>query len=224
MMKKIKFLLLTFLLAGSVIFPQNRFSLDIGYGNYLSNSENSLRIMGDEKYRSYIFYGFSFQKEDLYGLNLMLEYSYNNIKKDDIIKFYQTGEASPEIIGSFNGDMTLICHNIDLSYIKNIGKNFSLGAGPSFVITNRIFEIDRKLTIDTRQVSLYDKLASSGLGLSGFLMFSLPLTEDQKLFLNSKLKLRYTHSVWFDKGIRNLDDYNQDFLTAQISAGIGYSF
>ncbi len=53
----------------------------------------------------------------------------------------------------------------------------------------------------------------------------VPINRSKKyFFFTSKLKFRYTHSIWFDKGIRNLDDYHQEYFTVQILAGIGYAF
>ncbi len=70
-----------------------------------------------------------------------------------------------------------------------------------------------------------DKLASSGLGVNGFLEFSISLDNSGiYFFFTSKLKIRYTYSIWFDEGIRNLDNYHQEFLATQISVGLGYSF
>lgn len=222
-MRKYLLLLTVVLIIDSNILPQNRLSLNIGYGYYLSNSENSLKIMGNESFHSFLFYGFSFEKENVLGLNLMLEYSYHQITKNNVIQFVRTSAASPEPIGFLEGDMSLISHNIDLDWVNNISQYFSYGIGPSIVIVNRIFEINN-IPIGSTSLSFYDKLASSGMGLNGFLMFNIPLDKRGKLFFNSKIKLRYTHSIWFDKGIRNLNDYYQSFFTGQVSAGIGYAF
>jgi hypothetical protein len=50
------------------------------------------------------------------------------------------------------------------------------------------------------------------------------LTSGIYFFFTSKLKIRYTYSIWFDEGIRNLDNYHQEFLATQISVGLGYPF
>jgi hypothetical protein len=55
-------------------------------------------------------------------------------------------------------------------------------------------------------------------------MLNIPLSENSKFSIITKLKLRYTYSIWFDEGIRKLDNYHQEFLTSQLSLGIGYSF
>ncbi|MGE5846165.1 MAG: hypothetical protein ACM34O_05540 [Ignavibacteria bacterium] len=121
-------------------------------------------------------------------------------------------------------DASLINHNIDLAYIGIISPYFSWGLGPSFVITNRIIEIDNP-DAEAITLLLYDKLASSGLGANAFIDFSVPFSETENyFFFSSEIKFRYTHSIWFDEGIRNLDNYKQEFLVFTLSAGIGYSF
>jgi len=209
----ISFFLFTFTL--SIIHAQNKVDLHFGYGHYLNNSENSMKLMSEEKFRFYNFYGFTYQRNDLWGYNLILDYDYNKIIKNNIIEFVRTGPDSPDPLFFFSGDITLINHNIDLDIVKKYDQYFSYGFGPSFVITNRILDIPDHL---------YDKLASSGLGLNGFIELSVPLDKDEQFFFTSKLKVRYTYSIWFDKGIRDLDDYYQEFLTAEIFAGVGYAF
>jgi hypothetical protein len=222
MMKKFILLVTLFIFPISLVYSQNKISVNLVYGNYLSNSENSLQITKDKKFRDFLTYGFTIQKEDLFGMNLMLEYSYHNIKLDRIIKFEFYDPAPVPGTPPFWADMSLISHTFDLDYALKLQKYFSYGFGPSFEIINRIFKIDK---ISGTNLTLYDKLASSALGVNGFLDFLYPLWESKNyLFLSCRLKLRYTHSIWFDKGIRDLDNYSQEFLTGQISLGLGYSF
>lgn len=203
-----------FLLTNAKIISQNKININVGYGHYLTNSENATKIVGDKKFQSYVLYGFSYLREDLFGLNMMIEYSYQEITKKDVIQFIlyvpDPDPAPPPI----SGDIQLVTHNFDLDYSARINKNFSFGIGPSFIIVNRILEVGNLL---------YDKLASSGLGVNGYSEFSIPLNGDNYYF-TSKLKFRYTHSIWFDKGIRNLDNYFQEYFTVQLLVGIGYSF
>jgi len=210
-----------FLFISVSIYSQNKISINGGYGNYLINSENSLKIMEDKKYRSHFLFGIAYQREDVFGHNLMFEYSFQQITKEDIIEFVSTSNESPEVNYKFGGDISLVSHSFDLNYIRSINKSLSYGIGPSFVIVNRILEIPLREGYG----SFYDRLASSGLGINGFLNLTFPLSDNKEyFFFNSELKFRYTHSIWFDKGIRNLDNYYQEFLTAQIIVGIGYSF
>ena len=217
-MRKYILLCILFTFFYTLSYSQNKLYVNFGYGTYLENSENALKVMGDKKFRSHLVYGFIYQREDVMGFNLMIEYAYNRITKEDVMEFARTGSNSPEIIDIFGGDAVLINHTFDLDYLGEINKYLSYGIGPSFIITNRIIDVDE---------TLYDKLASSGLGLNGLLEFSIPLASSESedyFFFTSKLKFRYTYSVWFDEGIRKLDDYYQEFLSTQFSIGLGYSF
>lgn len=223
-MRKYILVLVLLLTANSFISSQNKMSVNFGSGYYLSNSENTLKIMDDKKFRTYLVYGFTYQRENLFSYNLMVEYSYHQIIKKDVIEFITYNSSSPEPIGIIYGDMSLISHNIDFDYVANINEYFSYGIGPAIVITSRILEIEDNVFEESNS-SLYDKLASAGLGINAFFEVTYPLTESKNFFfITSKLKLRYTHSTWFDEGLRNLDNYSQEFITTQFSIGIGYSF
>ena len=224
MMKKCTLILIALITTGSFVFAQNKISMNFGYGYYLKNSENSLKVMGDKKFLPHWFYGLTFQRDDILGLNLIVDYSYHQITKKDVLIFTRTSSSSPDVIGFFGSDMSIISHNIDIDYVGKIDEYFSYGIGPSLIIVNRIFEIDEN-DPDGYDLSFEDKLASSGLGANVFFDFTYPLSETKSFFfITSRLKFRYTHSIWFDKGIRNLDNYNQEFITSQLSVGLGYSF
>lgn len=61
--------------------------------------------------------------------------------------------------------------------------------------------------------------------MNGFVRFTTSLNEiGNDLIFISVLKLRYTHSIWFDEGLRKLDDYNQEFFVVQLSLGFAYNF
>lgn len=227
-MKKLFLLtIITIFLSSGNAFSQNRISVNAGYGYYLQNSENDLKIMGDKKFSTLFSFGADYERLNILGMHLSLGYNYSSVTEENVIEFPYTGEAGPDIIGSYGADLTFTTHCIDLSYISRIHKNFAFGAGPSFIIINRILEIDeQRINVGGQSYTLgfYDKLASSALGVNGFLQFTLPLKADNKLFVNSKLKFRYAHSIWFDEGIRKLDNYEQEFITSELSAGIGYFF
>jgi hypothetical protein len=204
---------------------QTKISLQGGFGYFLSNSENSSKIMGDKEYRSNIPLGFSFQTNKLFGQKVSFEYSYNKIMKKDVLTFIRTAPDNPTPIGHSGIDATLVNHNFDLNYIGNIYPLLTYGIGPSFVITNRIIESGSFSPPDGFWAYYYDKLASSGLGANVFIDLQIPFSEEQNYFyFTSKLKVRYTYSIWFDEGIRKLDDYYQEFVTTNLTVGIGYSF
>lgn len=215
-MAKIILFSVLFFLNNTIVNSQNKININIGYGHYLINSENSTKIMGGKKFQSYILYDFSYLRENLLGFDMMFEYSYQKITKKDIIEFIIYDPSPNPAPPPLFGDIELIKHNFDFDYTARINKYFSFGIGPSFIIVNRILDVD---------TVLYDKLASSGLGINGFTELSFPLTSGkQYLYFTSKLKLRYTHSIWFDKGIRDLDNYDQEYFTTQLLIGIGYNF
>jgi hypothetical protein len=224
-MRKNLFLILLFISYNSFIYSQNRVSINVGLGYYLLNPENSNKVVGDKRFKWYLQFGLAYQRDDILGSSFIFEYSYNRSTKEDALIFVRTSEIGPEPIGYFGADVSLINHNFDIDYVRNINNLIVFGAGPSFVITNRIVETGNLLIGEEGSVSLYDKLASSGIGLNTFLNFSIPFSESEHyFFFTSNIKLRYTHSIWFDEGNRKLDDYSQDFFTTDLSVGIGYSF
>ena len=223
---RIYLLLVLFFLSGCAFtYSQNRLSINVGPGYYLLNSENSNKVVGDKRFKWYFHFGFAYQSDNILGNSLLFAYSYNEVTKEDALLFVQTSEISPDPIGYNGADVSLINHNFDFDYVGFIDQYFTYGLGASFVISNRIVESDNILIGEEGVTSLYDKLASSGIGLNTFINFSIPFSEGEDyFFLTSNIKLRYTHSIWFDEGIRKLDDYSQDFITSELSVGIGYSF
>ena len=223
-MKKLSIIFIYFFLTKMHLFSQDKLDFQFGYGYYISHSENQLHIMADQEFSSYLSYGVSYQKENIFGVRLLLNYSYHEIKKENIFNLvYIRGDGDPPL-KTFIGDISHINHNIDLDYIDNFSNYFSFGIGISFVINNRILNVERILEGEQTRV-LNDKLASSGIGANGILKFFLPLNKGENYFyLTSILKLRYTHSIWFDEGIRELDNYKQEYISSNLSIGIGYSF
>jgi len=218
------FLILLLISFNSFNYSQNELSINVGPGYYLLNSENSNNIVGDKRFKWYLHFGFAYQRNNILGSSLIFEYSYNELIKEDAILFVITSEVSPDPIDYIGADVSLINHNFDLDYVGDISQLFAYGFGPSFVISNRIVEVDN-FKFAEATLSLHDKLSSSGIGFNAFLKFAIPFSECANyFFFNSKIKFRYTHSIWFDEGIRKLDDYSQDFLTSEFEAGIGYGF
>ena len=203
-------------------FTQNRLSVNVGPGYYLLNSENSNKVVGDKRFKWFFHFGFTYGRENLFGHNLLFEYSFHQITKDDAIVFVRTDPSPDPYIGAFGANLTLTNHNFDFDLAGTINNLIAYGAGPSFVITNRLVETNEEAF---GEHNLFDKLASSGIGLNTFLNFSIPFSESEHyFFFTSNIKLRYTHSIWFDEGNRKLDDYSQDFITTELLMGIGYSF
>lgn len=215
MMKNYLALLLVVIL-NALMMPQNKANVNLGIGFYVNNSENSMRIMRGEKYHSYFQYGFTYERENFYGCDLQFDYSFHQNTKEHLLQFAILDEDGTHAVGMTPGDVSLRIHNFDVSYTKKMDKYFTWGAGPSFALINRIIDV---------QNHLYDKLASSGLGVNAFLEFSIPFNPAKPdFYFTSNMKFRYLHSIWFDKGNRNLDDYSQWFLTSELTVGIGYAF
>jgi len=224
-MRKYSIIFILCFLGSTVIISQNKVNINIGYGTYLNNSENSMKIMGDSKFRSFASYGITYQMDNIIGCDLLFDYSFNQITKKDVQSFGITGPDSPTILGTFGGDLSLYSHNFDIDFVGIIDQYLSFGIGPSFIIVNRVFEINGSPITNETNHSVYDKLASSGFGVNGFIEYIIPLSNNKNFFyISSNLKLRYTHSIWFDKGLRNLDNYFQEYITTQFSIGVGYSF
>ncbi len=229
-MKPAFLITILFLSANYFIHPQNTISISSGYGYYLNNSENSLKIMGDKRYKSYFLFGMAYQG-NIFSNKFIFEYSYHQMQKNDVIQFVRTASELDEngnvvVLGTIGTDASIINHNFDLNYVGTINPILSYGFGPSFIITNRIIEVEPYSTEgEVNTHSLYDKLASSGLGANIFIELSVPFSEAEEFFFfTSKMKFRYTHSIWFDEGLRNLYNYKQEFLIFNLSLGIGYSF
>lgn len=225
-MKKIMIFCSIGFLIPQFMIAQNRISLNFGCGYFFYNSENSMQVMGDKKFDSHLIFGFDFTRNNILGMDLTAEYSYSHVKKENTLVAHITAPVNSNVIAAYGSDVILNQHSIDLSNRYSPTKILSLGIGPSLVFVDRIIEMTvPPVEGSVYQKKLYDKLASAGIGLNGYVEFSYPLTEsEQYFFISSKLKVRYSHSIWFDEEGRKLDSYQQEFIDAQIVIGIGYSF
>ncbi|MCW8960965.1 MAG: hypothetical protein OQK29_05330, partial [Ignavibacteriaceae bacterium] len=70
-----------------------------------------------------------------------------------------------------------------------------------------------------------DRLASFNIGINGLINMRIPLSKNAEYwYFYSGLKIRYLHGLFYDEGLRDLENYNQNFVTAILTIGIGYSF
>lgn len=222
-MRKFLLILLSFLLITTHIYSQNRITFNFGYGYFLYNSENSMKIMGDKKFDSHLSYGVRFLRKDILGLDISLGYSFSESVKKRTLIFYRTDPNSPTIVDSYGSDVTLLTHTIELNYYTQITSYLSAGIGPTFLFANRILEAN--FPGEGAKFNIYDKLASACIGGNVFVEFTIPLNDAENyFFLSPKLKAVYAHSFWFDEKGRILDNYKQEFLDTQISVGVGYNF
>ena len=201
----------------STSFTQHQITVKPSLGIYIYNSENSLKIMGDENYL--LNYGFevSYENKYLYGYDIQVDYSYSYSDFDNVLEFVYTGESGPDPLGYFHSDVSLSFHNFDISLKSEINEYFSYGFGPSFSFVNRSYIIDH--------YDFEDRLASFAIGVSGSIDVRLPLDENTNYwYFYSGLKLRYLYGLFYDEGLRDLSDYNQHFVTGNFSIGLGYNF
>jgi hypothetical protein len=198
------------------LYSQNQITVSPVIGLYLYNSENSLPVMGDENYL--LNYGFeiSYRNKNLFGYIIQFDYSYLYSGIDEVIKFVRTGEGFPDPI-VFYSDVSLSLNTFDISLNDKLGNIFSYGFGLSFSIVNRSIIIGYS--------DFVDRLASFNIGLNGIIDMRIPLSNNAEYwYFYSGLKFRYLHGFFYDEGLRDLDDYEQDFVTANLAIGIGYNF
>ena len=203
-------------------FAQHQITVAPVIGFYIYNSENSLPVMGDENYL--LNYGFevSYRNNDLLGHMIQFDYSYLYSGVDDVLKFVRTGEGGPEPLGYFYSDVSLSLNTLDLSINGKLSNIFSYGFGPSFSIVNRSVTIENP-AIGYRDFE--DRLASFNIGVNGIIEMRIPLSEQINYwYFYSGLKFRYLYGLFYDEGLRDLSDYNQIFVTANLAIGIGYNF
>lgn len=207
-MKKLTFILCIFFI-NSFINAQSFLGVEAGYGGYLLNSENDLHLLADHKMTDYYFGGLTYQFPINSDYSLSADYNFTSRTIEGLYE-NEFWDDNMTYLRTVNTDYTLLHHSYDF-VLKSLddSKKVSYGFGPTFVITNRILG---------EGTDWYDKLASSGIGVCATLELVEPLQIDSdNLTYNIQAKLRYTHSVWFDKGIRKLDGYKQEFVMLQLS-------
>jgi hypothetical protein len=201
----------------SVSFAQHQITVKPSIGLYIYNSENSLKIMGDENYLLNYGIEVSYENKDIFGYDIQLDYSYSYSDFENVLKFVYTGESGPDPLGFFYSDVSLSLHNFDISLKNEFNEYFSYGFGPSFSFVNRSYIVEYS--------DFEDRLASFAVGVNGSIDVKLPLDENTDYwYFYSGLKFRYLYGLFYDEGLRDLSDYNQHFVTGNLAIGIGYSF
>ena len=212
-----------------LIFPftislaQNQITVSPVGGVYLYNSENSLPVMGDENYL--LNYGFEvgYRNKNLFGFTIQLDYSYLYSGIDSVLKFVITNEWGPD--NAFYSNVSLSLNTIDISVIGNLGKIFSFGFGPTFSIVNRSINVENPYAFDEEYKQFEDRLASFNIGVIGLVDMRIPFSQKTNYwYFYSGLKMRYLHGFFYDEGLRDLDDYDQNFVIINLAIGIGYNF
>jgi hypothetical protein len=192
-----------------------------GYGAYIYNSENGTSIMGDKDFRYFFSPLLGIGIANILGYQSFIEYSYQNSLAKNTVPFENNIGVSANPPFYCNVDLKI--HNIDLSLRGNITDNLTLGIGPAFSIINS--SIIFPAWVEGRSYDFLDRLISYALGLHASINFQIPLSDGPNRFLIlSGFKARYTHTVLYDKGGRDLSNYNQDYLTGFFFVGLGYQF
>jgi hypothetical protein len=205
------------------LLAQNQITASPVIGLYLYNSENSLPVMDDENYL--LNYGFeiSYRNKKLFGYIIQFEYSYLYSSKDNVLEFeYYDPAPFPNPNRFFYSDVSLSLNTIDISVNGKLGDIFSYGFGPSFSIVNRSIIVENA---DIGNEDFIDQLSSFCIGLNSLIEMRIPFSDDVNFwYFYGGLKIRYLHGLFYDEGLRDLDDYNQNFITGNLTIGIGYSF
>lgn len=211
------FYFISILFISSNIYSQHQISIKPTLGGYIYNSENSKKIMGNKNY--FLNYGFeiNYENKNLFEYDIQVDYSFVYSGINDVLEFLRTGSDGPDPIATFYSDVSLSLNNFDISLRDNLSEYFSYGIGPSFSIVNRSYKV--------KYYDLLDKLSSFAVGVNTSINFKYPFSKDEQyLFLIGSLKLRYLYGLFYDKGLRDLSNYNQHFVTGNFSIGLGYSF
>lgn len=207
------FIIIIVILFYNKSFSQNSISLIPGIGYFISNSENDLTLLKKKKLEKYYSLGISFESVYFDKYTISIDYSFNENDLDGVEKMYRTTETG-EIIGESNIDYFLINHTFDFLLINNIeDSDLYYGFGPSIILTNRGLDFSPFFK---------DILASYGIGLCSTI--EADLNTFDAFSIRGMAKLRYTHSIWHDEGIRKLDGYNQEFITAQLGIRFMFNF
>lgn len=223
-MKTIALLLLVFT-SSSVVPAQDRVLFTLNPGASLYNSENSMKTIGDKSVGWFPGLSIGYQTERLLGLNLRCEYEYAHSRVRDALEFTVTSPSGLEPLATFPAHLLLSTHSIDLEALYGLNMWLGVAFGPSFAFVTRTLQIVGIPNGESRPGTrdFEDRLASFCVGLNGSFTMGFPAKpEAGTVFFVSSVRLRYLHSLFFDKRGRPLDNYYQSFLNGQMQLGIGY--
>jgi hypothetical protein len=186
-----------------------------------------MQLTKDKRFRWLPGLSLAYERENVMGYRLHIEYNLTYRRLDNVLQFTRTGPLSPEIIGYTGADLVLSLNNIDVAITKEIDDWASYTVGPTFSLVYRSFIMEDPFAPSEGGTSIMidDRLASLCLGLNASLNAEVPFSDAQEyLFFFASLKVRYIHSVWFDDRGRKLDNYYQSFLYSQIHIGLGFHY
>ncbi len=219
--------ILTILLIYSSSYSQTRFMYSINPGLSIDNSENDMDLTKEKKFRWLPGMSLAYERENVLGYCLHLEYNLTYWKLDNVIEFARTGPAGPEIIDYYGADLILAINNIDVAIRKDVNDWASYTLGPTFSLVYRSFVMEDPFASAQEGTSLGidDRLASLCLGINASLNAEVPFSNAEEYwFFFTSLKARFIHSIWFDDRGRKLDNYYQSFFYSQIHIGLGFRY
>jgi len=211
-MKKLNFVILIFLFS-NLSFSQNLISIVPGVAYFISNSENDLTILKKKKLEEFYFFGLSYESVYFSEYKISIDYSFSENDLDGVEKSVRTDQTG-NIIGEYSIDYFLINHTLDFLLISRWEESeIYFGIGPSFILTNRGLEFSPFFN---------DILASYGVGLCSTI--ETDLQSYDTFSIRGMAKLRYTHSILYDEGIRKLNGYSQEFISVQMGIRFMFNF
>jgi len=194
---------------------QNSFIVSVNPGEYLYNSENDMHITDAKKVRWFPALSLSFEKENVLGYDIQMEYSFVYFGAIKNITFTIV-EPETEPNTFLYANYFLTGHNYDLSLVLKLSESTNFYIGPSLAVYSRT--IDYSSPVNAQEIAahnLHDKLVSVCVGINAAINMKYPFSKDPRhFFLYSGLKVKYLHSILFDSRGRKTDNYYQSFLTA----------
>lgn len=220
-----KRLLLLFVVLSTPMWAQQTLLLALDPGLNIYNSENSLKTIGDKDLDWSPGFSVGYEGVYLWGVALRLECSYTRSSAHNALGFAITSSSGPEPIASFGSDLSFTTYNLDIAALVQPEPFLILAIGPTLALAHRTIEFTEPPTEEFSAIYFQDRLASLCLGVNGAADFRIPLGNiPQHLFLFAGIRLRYLHSVLFDKRGRNLGNYSQSQFFGRLSVGLGCTF
>lgn len=221
-----KYILIIFLVISS-LHSQSRIIFSLNPGESIYNSENSMKLMSDKKINWLPGLSMAYERENVFGYFLHVEYNLIYRKIDNVIQFTRTSPGPGYFIEYYGADFILSIHSIDIAVNNKINDWASFSIGPTISLVYRSFVVDDMPGLGEQSApqNLDDRLASLCLGLNGSISAEVPFSNgNEYVFFFTGLKLRYIHSIWFDDRGRNVGNYYQSFLFSQVNIGLGYRY
>lgn len=193
---------------------QDDIGITCGVGAYAYNTENEYAITKNENY----ILNFTFAAYYVRALsaNYRINVSYNFMfsKINDALLFAITAPNVPEALGQYGVDIKLMFNMFDFNLDVKLNKNYYISMGPTLALVFRSLVIDHH--------SFKDELASVCGGLNVVAAWYYPI-DNSKMYYQMGIKTRFLTGLFFDRGMRNIDDYNQSFITVNLELGLGFS-